>query len=203
MDGVNIPAELATKPFHDWQLDLVTLFLIGQILGRAFTAIKAGGGLRGIWRAIMFGSSTAGTTSTFLALAMVGALAVTGCKATLEPGGAYAPAVTNSNGVVTATQAPDMAFYQVDAAFRVAYSTVDAVFKFEEDNRLALFKLSPDIKHTLDSIRPGAVKARDDYITARAAYMANPVPAGLSNLQTILLRMQQLTSAAQVVIPKS
>lgn len=59
MDGINVTADQLNKPFHEWQLNLVTVFLIFQILGRVFTAIKSGGGLSGIFRSVMFGSATA------------------------------------------------------------------------------------------------------------------------------------------------
>jgi hypothetical protein len=126
----------------------------------------------------------------------------TGCKATLQPGGAYSPTVTNATtGVVTATQLPDMEFYNVDAAYLLARSTINAVFQFERDNRAAMWKISPNIKHTLDSIRPQAVKADSEYHRLRAVYMANPVPSGLDQLQTILARISQLATTAAAALP--
>jgi len=135
------------------------------------------------------------TKTLLLAVALsVGLL--TGCnKATLQSGGAYAP--TNSLGA--ATIAPDIAFYQIDGAFDVAYSATQAVLKFELDNRIYLFTLDPNIKHTLDGIRPQIVTAIQQYGIARAAYVANPTPAGLTTLQTILGKAQQLASAASAV----
>lgn len=125
-----------------------------------------------------------------------------GCKATLQPGGAYSPTVTNAvTGVVTPTQLPDMDFYNVDAAYSLARATINGVFEFERNNRATLWKLSPSIKHTLDGIRPQAVAANAEYHRARAVYMANPVPAGLDQLQTILAKINQLATTAAAVLP--
>lgn len=42
---------------HSWQLPIaIGLFLI-PLLGRAYHAVKSGGGLKGIWQAIMFGTN--------------------------------------------------------------------------------------------------------------------------------------------------
>lgn len=126
------------------------------------------------------------------ALAYCGALALSGCKASLQSGGAYAPA----------GQAPDLAFYVADAAYQVAYQTVDAAFTFEHNNRAFLWGVSPNIKKTLDGIRPDAVKANGDYLHARAVYLANPTPAGLSGVQAILVKIQQLATTAASVLPR-
>lgn len=135
-----------------------------------------------------------------LGLAVLGVLCMAAsCKqARLEPGGAYAP--VDANGA--ATVQPDLAFYQADAAFDLAYSTVDAAFKFENDNRVLLWKVSPQIKHTLDQIRPQASSVVLEWAKARQTYLANPVPANLTPLQAILAKIQQLAVTAQSVIPK-
>jgi hypothetical protein len=130
-------------------------------------------------------------------LLLVAVLGLAGCKGTLEQGGAYAPIGTN--GVVTI--APDYAFYVVDSGFDLAYSTVDGAFKFEADNRMLLWSISPNIKHTLDQLRPQAVTIRNEYAAARAAYMANPTPAGLTTLQAALAKAQQIAAAAMAVLP--
>lgn len=135
-------------------------------------------------------------TATVLSLLCL--VALVACKATLAPGGAYAP--TDTNGV--AIFQPDMAFYTIDAAYDLAYSGVDAALKFERDNRLTLWKVSPQIKHTLDEIRPQAWSANVQYLKVRTGYIANPVPSGLNDLQSILAKMQQITSAAQAALPK-
>lgn len=127
---------------------------------------------------------------------IIGLLSFNACQAPkLESGGAYAP--TNSVGQVVI--APDIAFYQTDAAFSLAYGAVQAVLKFELDNRDYLWGLSPQIKKTLDGVRPDIQKAVTEYFVARDAYKANPTPAGLSLLQTITAKAQQLATAAQAV----
>jgi len=128
------------------------------------------------------------------------------CKGpTLAPGGAYAPATittsTNAAGVVTtntvATAAPDPAFEAVDQTFDTTYSMLDDVLVYERANRKALEAISPSIKHSLDAIRPGAWLAVQAYTSARRTYIANPTPAGLTTLQTILSQVQALAAAAQ------
>lgn len=117
-----------------------------------------------------------------------------GCSnTTLETGGAY-----SQEG-----KKPDKSFYAVDAAFDIAYSAVDTVFTFEKNNRQMLWELSPEIKHTLDKIRPQAKEVVVAYSTARKAYTENPTPAGLTTLETVLSRMQQLATATQAALPKA
>lgn len=133
---------------------------------------------------------------------------LTGCKTRLAQGGAYAPGTTtittDLNGVTStnfvATAAPDKAFYLVDADYDLAYATLDAAFTFEKENRDALWKVSPEIKHTLDSIRPQAWIVNLQWAAARKVYAANPIPAGLSNLQTYLAQIKNLATAAQAAI---
>jgi hypothetical protein len=137
-----------------------------------------------------------------LALALLASAPLSGCKSTLEPGGAYAPTTTDAQGVVTASQAPDKAFYIVDSTFALAYDTIQSVFKYERDNRVALFQISPDIKHSLDSIRPAVTDGVRKYTEARAVYKANPTPAGLDALHAALAKIQQLTTTATAVLPK-
>lgn len=132
-----------------------------------------------------------------------------GCKSRLETGGAYAPGyttyTTNEDSTVSAnvveTSAPDKAFYEIDATFDLAYAVIDAAFKFELDNRTLLWQASPDIKHALDKIRPGALDVRNRYLAARRNYKANPTPAGLSDLQTYLSQISNLSASAQSVLP--
>lgn len=131
-----------------------------------------------------------------LTLSLALALVLPACQhATLAPGGAYAP----TNSVGTATAAPDVTFYQVESSFSLAYGIIQGVFKFEMDNRDFLWGLNPKIKHTLDSIRPDVVEAIRNYDIARQAYKASPTPAGLTTLQTVLAKTQQLASTAQAV----
>jgi len=56
---MNIPTEYLTKPFQNWQLNLVSLFVASQVAGRVYTGLRSEGGLRGIARAIWTGSATA------------------------------------------------------------------------------------------------------------------------------------------------
>lgn len=117
---------------------------------------------------------------------------MTGCKGTLQEGGAYAPIGENA----------DMAFYVVDASFDVAYSAVDAAFKFERDNRKALWAIDPNIKRTLDKIRPEASDILVRYSRARVAYLKTPNPSGMCELQAALTTIQKVSSAAIAAIPK-
>ena len=124
------------------------------------------------------------------------------CKeARLEPGGAYAPIVTNAATGVVSTNS-DLAFYQIEASYAAAYAAIDGLFKFEADNEKALWAISPNIKLTLDKIRPDAWEANKSYHKARKAYLAVPVPANLTVLQQVLARMNQLLAAATAVMPK-
>jgi hypothetical protein len=120
-----------------------------------------------------------------------------GCKSTPAPGGFYAP----TNALGQAASAPDKAFYVADGSFATAYAALDATFTFERENRTALWKVSPSIKHALDDLRPKAVEARNIYIAARQAYLANPVPANLTALKTALTRVQQLSAAVVAALP--
>jgi hypothetical protein len=137
-------------------------------------------------------------TSLLLSLALVAGLGSSCKNSRLEVGGAYAP-VTGS----TTNAAANLAFFQADSAYDLAYSAIDAAFKFEKENRAMLWKISPGIKHALDKIRPEAVNINRKYLAARAAYMAYPTPAGLGDLQTMLGQLQQLSAAAVAVLPKS
>lgn len=125
-----------------------------------------------------------------LFFATVGGL---GCKATLETGGAYAQ--TNT--------VPDLAFYHIDASFRAAYATTDAAFTWERDNRAFLWSVSPKIKHTLDDIRPTAASVARNYFVAREEYKKHPTPSGLSLLQSILAKVQQLSATAAAVMSEN
>jgi hypothetical protein len=138
--------------------------------------------------------AAAGLAGSVLVVALV--LSFSGCKATLEQGGAYAPVVTNSDGTISAVSAPEPVFFEIDAAFDLAYAAIDGAFKFERDNRDMLWKISPNVKHALDELRPKAADVVRRYSAARKAYMANPVPAGLDTLQRILAEAQSLGAAA-------
>jgi hypothetical protein len=57
MDSSQIPVELLTRPLRDWQLDITTLAILAMGLGRVYKAIRSGGGLRGIWRGLLYGEN--------------------------------------------------------------------------------------------------------------------------------------------------
>lgn len=141
-----------------------------------------------------------------LALVLCACLAFEGCaNRKLETGGRYAPGVAiHENGVtnIIATAAPDIGLFTVDSTFEILYSTIQTVFATERRNRDLLWSVSHDIKHTLDKLRPQVNEAILAYDTARRAYLANPTPAGLSKLQTVLGQLQSLASAVQTAIPK-
>lgn len=54
------PAQMAQldTPVKDWQLNLNTLAIAWFVLRRAFHNIRNGGGLRGLWSALLFGDKT-------------------------------------------------------------------------------------------------------------------------------------------------
>ena len=121
-------------------------------------------------------------------------LTTTGCnKATLAPGSLY----TATNATPSTL---DYAFFQVDSAFSLAYATCDTAFNFEANNSAFCWKLSPDIKHTLDKIRPEALRLAQQYAKYRKLFIANPSSINLSSLQTTLDSLQPLTSQAQAAI---
>lgn len=136
---------------------------------------------------------------------MLALLTLTACnKATLAPGGPYTTSTTvliGTNLITTTTQ--DLGLYNADSAFVLAYKTVDMIFTTELNNRAYFWNISPSIKHSVDAVRVVAVKVRDDYIAARAAYVANPTPLGLVGIQAVLAKMQQLVFAAQAALAQN
>jgi len=121
---------------------------------------------------------------------------VTGCASKLESGGAYAPISisTNASGIVTtnATATPDIGLFFADAAYKTAYDLVDGCLAFEMNNRAQLQSLSPSIKIELDKVRLVAWDIDQRWAIARKAYLANPTPAGLTDLQLIFAELQKL-----------
>ena len=139
--------------------------------------------------------------SWYLSFALACAFSIlSGCKGTLQPGGAYNPTTTNAVGVVSSV--PDKPFLAVEAAFDLAYSALDAAFTTERNNRAMFWALSPDIKHTLDTIRPRAVIARNSYIKARDLYVSVRSSVAFDELKKALAHMQDISKSAQSVIPK-
>lgn len=125
-------------------------------------------------------------------------IALAGCQARLESGGAYAPV----DAAGKPTSAPDLQFYQVDTAYMVAYGAIDFVFKFEFDNRALLQTVSPEIQKSLDQIRSQAWQVNVTYHKARDAYLLKPVSAELDGMRKALAKIEQLTAAANAAMPK-
>ena len=134
---------------------------------------------------------------TIRRLGLMGLLAVclTGCvlfdKDKLAAGGAYAQSET-------AAAMPEL--FVTDASFDLAYQALDTAFKYERDNRQLLWQLSPDIKKRMDALRTEANRVATDYAVARQTYLAQPTPVNLSNLNTVLRKLQQANTAALAVI---
>lgn len=132
-------------------------------------------------------------TALLLSSVLAVSLSLTACKTPrLEPGGVYAP--TNSVGQVIYN---DIGLALADASWKLAYETVLGVMEFERENRQALWDISPDIKRSLDSIRPTVVDIRLRWNQARQIYEANPTPAGLTTLQTIMSEIERLVPVVQ------
>lgn len=53
--GLILPPDMLDTNVRDWQLNGVTLLLLIQVFGRAYKGLKNGGGLIGIWKAIIMG----------------------------------------------------------------------------------------------------------------------------------------------------
>lgn len=143
-------------------------------------------------------------------ISVLAAITLIACKSTLEQGGAYAPGTfviaTNDSGVVVtnfiAVAAPNRAFYLADASYDLAYSAIDAAFEFERRNRDALWRLSPSIKRALDDLRPTAWDINVKWAKARQAYLLNPTPPGLTDLQRLLSELQNVSQAARAALPQ-
>lgn len=125
------------------------------------------------------------------------ALVIPACKTKLEPGGAYSPVVTNADGTITPTQAPDVALALADQTYKFAYNTVMGVCELERNNRAELWKVSPKIKETLDQVRPVAVQIDQRWARARQAYLENPTPAGLTGIKLAIAEINRLLPVAQ------
>lgn len=128
-----------------------------------------------------------------IGLALAVSVILPGCKTpTLEPGGLYNP--TNAIGQVLYN---NTGFALADTTYRLTYETALAVFAYERNNRKVIWDLSPQVKKSLDRIRPTVVDIDHRWAMARKAYRANPTPAGLSTLQSILDEIQKLLPIIQ------
>lgn len=132
-------------------------------------------------------------------------LVVGGCNSPkLAPGGAYSGSTltTNAAGVVTTNtiSASEPELFIADSAYKLAYDTVDGILLFEFNNRVALLVQFPALKPSLDKVRPVILDVDRRWAAARQAYKANPTPAGLSTINTILAEIQKLIPTAQAAI---
>jgi len=129
-------------------------------------------------------------------------LVAPGCKNTsLAPGGPYSYSTTNvvgSNTVVTTVS--DLQLYQADVSFETAYKAAFTICNIEFQNRDYFWKISPSIKHSIDKIRPLVWESQGEYTTARAAYIAHPTPAGLTGVDAVVAKIQQLLIAATAAL---
>jgi hypothetical protein len=55
MEG--IPPEIMNTNIKDIQLNVTTLVLAAMLLGRAYKGLLKGGGIRGLWRGLIFGEN--------------------------------------------------------------------------------------------------------------------------------------------------
>lgn len=52
-----VTQEMMDAPIKDWQLNLTTLAIAAMILGRVYKSIRSGGGIRGIYRGLVYGEN--------------------------------------------------------------------------------------------------------------------------------------------------
>lgn len=50
-------ASFLDAPIKDIQLNTITAYAVIRVIGQAYAALRAGGGLQGIWNALMFGEN--------------------------------------------------------------------------------------------------------------------------------------------------
>jgi hypothetical protein len=192
------------------------LIVISPLVTRAIYALINRGGIKGIFSAIWLGTNTpkssppdatggiskTGGVGVLVALGVASLLFITaGCHSPqLQAGGAYAPSIvtTNADGsTVTSPGTPETALFIADSSFKLAYDAIDGVFKFEMDNRADLAAKFPQLRPALDKLRPQVWKICKRWAIARQVYKANPTPAGLSQVQTILADIERLVPVAQ------
>lgn len=127
-----------------------------------------------------------------IALLAVPLLFVGGCKATLEPGGAYAPVAGIS----------DMPLCIADSSYKLVTQVLDAAFLYERKNQAALWAISPQIKHKMDELRVYNIQYQKDWAVARQAYLANKTPQNLTTMQGVVAKLQQLSAVATTVVER-
>ncbi|TXH09652.1 MAG: hypothetical protein E6R03_16540 [Hyphomicrobiaceae bacterium] len=148
----------------------------------------------------------AGTRSVaglFLIFAL--SLGLLGCVGPqrLETGGAYAPALTNAVGEVTATAAPDLTLFLLDASYDFAYQSALTACRIEQKNRALLAASFPRLKSDMDKFRQQIWETDLVWATARQAYLTNPVPANLEPIHRAIAEMERWNAAATALIPKA
>ncbi len=143
--------------------------------------------------------------STVIIASIILSIGGSGCKtALLESGGAYAPVQTNGlTGVVTATSAPDLPLLLTDSAWTLAYNGALVACEFEKANRVLLRTVAPSLKASMDGYRDKIWLVNRTWARARQAYLAHPVPAGLSGIQNAIAAMQQLAAATAATLPRN
>lgn len=167
MNDIPIINQLPEK-YRGWAM-IVLLAL--PYVTRAYHALAQGGGIRGIWNAIWFGTNTPKPGGTpppvVLLLAAVLALgAVTGCRS-LAPEGVYKG---------------DTVLYHADLAIVTSYDVIHAYVTWEYENRSAL-AVWPEVKASADAMRKGAPNWFRTAKALRAAYAEDPSPVNNAALQ--------------------
>lgn len=147
--------------------------------------------------------SKIGAAVSIMLLMAWAVFSTTGCAQRLAAGGAYSGQTLATNGAVISTNtvaAADPALFAADSAYQFAYEIVDGIFAQEYQNRAAYLAISPKIKQALDAARPVVLDIDRRWAAARQAYKANPTPAGLTTLQSILAEIQKLLPTIQAAI---
>jgi len=90
--------------------------------------------------------------------------------------------------------------FAADASYKFAYSTVLNALAFERDNRETIKAIAPQVKPALDKVRETTWEIDQKWARARSAYKANPTPAGLTTLETILAEIEKLMPIVTVAL---
>jgi hypothetical protein len=108
----------------------------------------------------------------------------TGCKTTLEDGGAYAG---------------HKVLYDCDVTISAAWALTDAVVRWEKDNRQLLSEF-PEIKIAVDDVRRKAPTAFRQAIAARDAYAAARTAETSGTLDQALTMIRALAAEASAIL---
>lgn len=175
-----------------WRGTALLLLIVSPYLTRAYHSLANGGGLRGLWSAIWFGtnqpsapSSGSGTpirinilAAALLSLSL-GAGLIAGCG-TLDPAGVYQG---------------DRTLYDADLVIVSSYDTLHGFVSWEYENRDALAKW-PELRKAADFIRAGARDWITSAIALREAYKLQPGPETRTALERGLDLLRQSTLQA-------